>query len=196
MTLVTISLILFLIMNPLGQLKTFAKCLEGIAPKRQQEIISRELFIALGVLLFFDIVGEYVFNLLQISDVTVYLSLGTVLFLAAIKILFPGPDGHAIARPDGEPYLVPIAIPMIAGPSLLATVMLYAQTEPDPFMTLAGIIIAWFAGAIVLLNHKRLFSILKSSGILALEKLMGMILLLIAVQRFLEGVIMLYKSLT
>lgn len=194
MTIITVSLILFLIMNPLGQLKAFEKCLDAINPKRQQEIISRELFIALGVLLFFNFIGEYVFALLQISDVTVYLSLGIVLFLGAIKILFPSAADHRLTLPEGEPCLVPIAIPMIAGPALLATVMLYAQSEQDPFVTIGGIVIAWLLGAIVLLNHKTLLRVLRPSGVLAFEKLMGMVLVLIAVQRFLEGVMMLYKS--
>lgn len=194
MTILTVSLILFLVMNPLGQLKAFAKTLDGINPKRAHEILTRELLIALGVMLLFDSLGEHIFNLLKISDVTVYLSLGIVLFLGALKILFPRADDYGFRKPEGEPFLVPIAIPMIAGPALLATIMLYAQTEPGAYTTIIANAIAWFCGALVLLNHKRLLGFLGTSGVIAFEKLMGMVLMLIAVQRFMEGVMMLYHS--
>lgn len=194
MKIFTTSLILFLIMNPLGQLKAFGRCLHGIDPKRQNEILTRELLIALGLMLFFDGVGEHIFELLQISDVTVYLTLGIVLFLGAIKILFPAAHDHGFPAPSGEPFLVPIAIPMLAGPALLATIMLNAETDPSPYDSIIACACAWLVGAIVLLNHKRLLSWLGTSGVTAFEKLMGMILVLIAVQRFMEGVLMLHDT--
>lgn len=194
MTIFTVALILFLVMNPLGQLKAFAKTLEGIDPKRTKEILTRELLIALGVMLFFDAIGEHIFNLLKISDVTVYLSLGIVLFLGAIKILFPRAEDYGFKRLEGEPFLVPIAIPMIAGPALLATIMLYAETETGTYTTIIANVIAWFFGALVLLNYKRLLGFLGTSGVIACEKLMGMVLILIAVQRFMEGLMMFYQS--
>jgi multiple antibiotic resistance protein len=194
MTIFTTSLILFLIMNPLGQLKAFANSLQGIDHKRQSEIITRELLIALGVMLFFNAVGEYLFDLLKISDVTVYLSLGIILFLGAINILFPPADAPGHKKLEGEPFLVPIAIPIIAGPALLATIMLYAQTETSAYTSIIACAISWFAASLIFLNHKRFFSFFGTSGVLACEKLMGMILVLISVQRLLEGALMFYQS--
>ena len=195
-SILTISLILFLIMNPAGQINNFIKCMKGIDTKHQHKILFRELLIALGVLLFFNIVGEYLFSLLNISDITVRFALGMILFLSAIKVLFPHPDDQGIKKPEGEPFLVPIAIPMIAGPALIATVMLYAYTTPDSLTTFLAIFIAWTFGVLVVLNSQKIKNVMGTSGIIALEKLMGMILILISVQRIMEGISMFYRSLT
>lgn len=193
MPLLTLSLILFLIMDPLGHVKAFVKALEGIEPKRQKMIIWRELFIALGVSLFFNFVGEWIFILLKISDVTVYLSSGIILFLVAIKILFPRPQDEREPI-EGEPFIVPFAIPMIAGPGLLATIMLYAQSEPKWSTSFFAIIIAWAVASMIMVNSKNLLRLLGTRGLTACERLMGMVLVLLAVQRFLQGILLLYTS--
>lgn len=194
-TILTISLILFLIMNPIGQINDFIKCIKDLDHRRQQYILRRELLIALGVLIFFDFVGEQIFSLLHISNITVRLVLGIILFLSAVKILFPHPHHERMRVPEGEPLLVPIAIPMIAGPALIATVMLYASAEANPLTTLFAISIAWGLGVLVVLNSQKLKSLFGLNGITALEKLMGMILVLISVQSFMEGISMFYRSL-
>lgn len=193
MPLITLSLILFLIIDPLGHVKAFAQALEGIEPKRQKMIIWRELFIALGVSLFFNFVGEWIFILLKISDVTVYLSSGIILFLVAIKILFPRPQDEREVI-EGEPFIVPFAIPMIAGPGLLATIMLYAQSEPEWTTSFFAIIIAWAIASLIMINSKNLLRLLGTSGLTACERLMGMVLVLLAVQRFLQGILLLCTS--
>jgi len=194
-TILTISLILFLIMNPIGQINDFIKCIKDLDHRRQQYILRRELLIALGVLIFFDFVGEQIFSLLHISNITVRLVLGIILFLSAVKILFPHPHHERMRVPEGEPLLVPIAIPMIAGPALIATVMLYASAEANPLTTLFAISIAWGLGVLVVLNSQKIKSLFGLNGITALEKLMGMILVLISVQSFMEGISMFYRSL-
>jgi multiple antibiotic resistance protein len=194
MTLVTLTLILFLIMDPIGHVKSFVLRLNGIDPKRQRQIILRELVIALGVILFFDMLGEYIIDLLQISKATVYLASGIILFLGAIKILFPRPEDEEIGTPDGEPYLVPLAIPMIAGPALLATVMLYAESEANPYITIVAEVVAWLVAAPILLHARQLLSLLGTSGLTACEKLMGMVLVLLSVQRFMDGIHMFIKT--
>src|SRR5262245_38750432 len=140
MSLLTLTAVLFLIMDPMGRIKAFLQCLEGISPKRERYIIIREFLIALAVILLFNCVGEYIFELLDISDVTVYLASGIILFLASIKILFPRPEDQDIQRPEGEPLLVPLAIPMIASPALLATVMLYAESVESVSLMIIAIL--------------------------------------------------------
>src|SRR5438128_2684979 len=111
MTLLTLTLILFLIMDPVGHVKQVVYLLLDSNPKRQRQIIFRELCMALGLMLIFDLIGEYLFSLLQISDVTVYLASGIILFLGAINILFPSISESEAPKAEGEPFLVPIAIP-------------------------------------------------------------------------------------
>lgn len=194
MTLITLTLILFLIMDPVGHVKSFVYCLKGIEAKRQRQIILRELLIALFAMLFFNMLGESIINLLQVSDTTVYLASGVILFLAAIKILFPSTEDHEIEKLQDEPFLVPLAIPMIAGPALLATVMLYAHTETNPFTTILAIVLAWLLALPILLNSKSLLKLLGTNGLTACEKLMGMVLVLLSVQRFMDGIHLFIKT--
>ena len=189
MSLLSLILVLFLIMDPFGNAKSFISYLEGINPKRQRFIIIREMLIALFATLLFSLIGEYIFTLLDISETTVYLSSGVVLFLTALKILFPkAKDTIDLQSPRPEPFLVPLAIPLIAGPALLATVMLYAQTEPSPYTMIIAILVSWAASITVLLSSKQLMRLIGNSGLIACERLMGMVLVLLSVQRFLEGI--------
>lgn len=194
MTLVTLTIVLLLIMDPLGKINSFINYLEGIAPKRQKVIIARELLIALGFMLFFNFLGEYIFALLQISNVTVYLASGVILFLGSIKILFPRADDLEVHKLEGEPFLVPLAIPMVAGPALLATIMLYAESEQALTTMVIAIVLAWAVASLILFYSKSILRLLSSSGITACEKLMGMVLVLLAVQRFMEGILLLCKN--
>ncbi len=194
MSLLTLTLILFLIMDPIGHVKAFLACVQNVEPKRQNFIIWREMFIALGFMLFFDALGEFIFDLLSISDTTVYLASGLILFLVAIKIIFPKPDAEEIQPQEGEPFIVPMAIPMVAGPALLATIMLYSESETRVMPMLAAIILAWLASSLILINSKKILGLLGASGVTACEKLMGMVLVLISVQRFAAGVLLLLKQ--
>ncbi len=194
MTLLTLTLILFLIMDPIGHVKGFLHCLKGIKPKRRIFIIFREMVIALGFMLAFNFLGEILFNLLAISKSTIYLTSGLILFLVAIKIIFPTTDLEDLPMPPGEPFIVPMAIPMIAGPALLATIMLYAATEVSILTMVVAIVLAWVASCFILLNSERILGLLGTSGVTACEKLMGMVLVLISVQRVAAGVILLFNN--
>ncbi len=194
MTLATLTLILFLIIDPMGQIKAFLNCLDGISPKRQNFIIFREMGIALGFMLAFAMLGEFIFSLLAVSHTSVYLASGLILFLVALKIIFPQPTTEDSQLPEGEPFIVPMAIPLISGPALLATIMLFAETETRTWPLLVAIVIAWSISSVILINSKRVLSLIGTSGVTACEKLMGMVLVLIAVQRFAAGVLLLFKQ--
>lgn len=190
MTLFSLTIVLLFIMDPLGNIKNFAKYLDGLPSKRQKVIIAREMLIALGFILLFNFIGEYLYSLLSISNVTAYLASALILFLVAIKILFPQFEGSQ-PKKEGEPLLFPLAVPMIAGPALLATVMLYADTEPSPWVMLGAIFISWVIASIILLSSKTLIRVLGTPGLTACEKLLGMILVLLSIQRFLQGILLL-----
>ncbi len=194
MTLFTIAVSLFLIMDPIGNISPFLKVLHGLEPKHRLYIIVREMGIALAVMLLFSIIGEYIFDILNISLTTVQVASGAILFLVAIKILFLAPDNPRTNLPSGEPFITPLAIPLIAGPSLLATIMLFAKLEESYTIMWWGIILAWAFALVVLMLAPKLQRLLGSNGLLACEKLMGMVLVMLAIQRFLEGVAQFVKA--
>lgn len=194
MTLFNVAFMLFLIMDPIGNVSSFLSLVKEIPPKKQLWIIVREMLIALGFMLLFNEIGEYIFNLLHISDTVVRLSSGLILFLVAIKILFPSVDSPRANLPKGEPFVIPLAIPLIAGPALLATIMLYAHDIPSRPLMFGAILLAWVAASIVLLAAPYLKKMLGDNGLMACERLMGMILVLLAIQRFAEGVQLFIKS--
>ena len=193
MTFFSIALALFLIMDPFGNISTFLNLLKHVDPRRRRWIIFREMGFALITMLFFYYLGKLIMSTLQITPVTVHIASGVILFLAAIRILFPGANSlrtqlQGGLAPGEEPFVVPLAIPLIAGPSLLATIILYSQLVPSPIILLAAIVGAWLCSSIVLFFAPILQRILTNNGLIACERLMGMVLVLLAIQRFLEGI--------
>lgn len=187
MTLFNLTVILFLIMDPIGNIPSFLNLLKDFPHEKRRKIIIREMLIALAAMLLFNFIGEYIFDILQISETTLKLTSGAILFLVAIKILFPASDSLRANLPSGEPFITPLAVPLIAGPSLLATIMLFAHLEPSQPMMLGAIVIAWLLAVGVLLAGKVLQQTIGSNALAACERLMGMVLVMLAIQRFAEG---------
>ena len=194
MDLFNITLILFLIIDPLGNIATLINLLKGLPPIKQKQIIVREMFIALAVMLLFNYIGEFIFSILNLSEVALRISSGAILFLVAIKTLFPALDSPRANLPTGEPFITPIAIPLIASPSLLATIMLFAHLEPNHLPMLAAIFISWASAFILIFYKDSLKKVLTLNGLISCEKLMGMILLMLAIQRILEGLEQIVKA--
>lgn len=188
MTFFNLVVILFLIMDPVGNITSFNSQLQDLSAKKRRMVILREMLIAFAAMVIFNYIGEFVFAILNVSETTVRITIGVILFLTAIKILFPGIDSMRANLPKGEPFITPLAIPLIAGPSLLATIMLFAHLEPSQSYMLGAILVAWVMAIGVLLSGSWLQKILGNNGLMACERLMGMILALLAIQRFLEGV--------
>jgi multiple antibiotic resistance protein len=190
MTLLTLILTLFLIINPLGNMKHFLTLLEGLKSKRQCFVIAREMILALITMFVFSFFGEHIAGAFDLKQTTIYLASGLILFLSAIKIIFP-PKEDFIPRLHGEePFLVPIAIPIIASPALLATIMLFSQTEPLMWPMVVSILVAWGLSVLLLLASRPILKMVGQNGLVAIERLMGMILILISIQRFMEGVLL------
>lgn len=180
---------LFLLMDPIGNIPIFIAVLKEIPPHKQRRIIFRELLIALALIVLFLFIGEGLLNFLKVSMSTTLISGGIILFLIALKMVFPG---MYTAQPESvmhkEPFIVPLAIPLIAGPAVLAAVMLYSgQDGSHPSITLGAIVIAWALSTFILLTAPLWQKTLGERGLIACERLMGLILTLIAVQMFLEG---------
>lgn len=194
MSLFNVTVALFLIMDPVGNLSTYLSLVKGLNPTRQKWIIFREMLIALAVMFFFNYLGEYLFDFLDLSETTVRLSSGVILFLIAVKILFTASDSPRANLPKGEPFIFPLAIPLIAGPALMATIMLYAHLEPTQSVMLFAILIAWFLSILIFLFAGPIKRILGENGLMACERLIGMVLVLVAVQRFLEGILLFWAT--
>lgn len=194
MSFFNLTIILLLIMDPLGNINSYLSLVKEIDPKRQRWIVLREMLIALVAMIGFNYLGEYIFHILELSETTVRLSSGIILFLIAVKILFTAPDNPRSNLPKGEPFVFPLAIPLIAGPGLLATIMLFAHLEPYQSVMLGAILIAWFISVVVLFFSGTIKRILGQNGLMACERLIGMVLVLIAVQRFLEGIFLFWTS--
>jgi multiple antibiotic resistance protein len=190
MQMFSMAFALFLLMDAIGNVPIFVSILKDIDPSRQRKIIFRELVIALAIICLFDLIGKALLDFLHVTMPTILVSGGIILFLIALKMIFPGKrDPDVELAQDKEPFIVPLATPLIAGPAVLAAVMLYSGQYPtERLMTLGAIFIAWAASTLILLSSPLWKKLLGWRGLLACERLMGLILTLIAVQMFLGGV--------
>ncbi|MET0580789.1 MAG: YhgN family NAAT transporter [Pseudoxanthomonas sp.] len=189
MTVLSAALLLFLILDPLGNIPVFLSVLKPLAPRRQRLVLARELLIALGVLMGFLWGGKYALELMHLRQESVQIAGGIVLFLIGIRMIFPRPEGLMGELPGGEPFIVPLAIPLVAGPSGMAAVMLMGSNEPGRLWDWSlALMIAWGATAAILFSATLLYKWLGRSALIALERLMGMLLVAISVQMFLDGI--------
>ena len=188
MTIASAALLLFLILDPLGNVPVVLSLLRSLPPRRQLVVIARELLIALVVLLLFLWFGKYALEAMHLRQESVSIAGGIVLFLIGIRMIFPTPEGVMGELPDGEPFIVPVAIPMIAGPTGMAAVKLMGTQYPDRMGEWSlALIIAWLASAAILLMAPLLYRLLGRRVLTAVERLMGMLLVAISVQMFLDG---------
>lgn len=188
MTAFSAALLLFFVMDPIGNIPLFLAALKPVDPARRLWVVGREMLIAYGLLVGFLYAGRPLLSLLGISEPALTMAGGIVLFLIAIKMVFPTTHGSLGEPVNGEPFVVPLAIPYIAGPSALATVLLMTSRDPGRHTEwLMAVSLAWLASAAILLLGATLSRFLGEKGITAIERLMGMVLVASAVQMFLDG---------
>jgi multiple antibiotic resistance protein len=189
MEMVSAALLLFLIMDPLGNIPVFLSLLKPLSKQRQRIVLIRELLIAFFVLLGFLWGGKYVLEAMHLRQESVSIAGGIILFLIGLKMIFPSPEGMFGDGEVGEPFIVPMAIPLVAGPSGMAAVMLFGSQDPSRMgdWTLA-LAIAWFGTAVILFSSTYLYKILGNRVLVALERLMGMLLVAISVQMLMDGI--------
>jgi MarC family membrane protein len=189
MTLLSAVVLLILVMDPVGNVPMFLTSLRSVDPRRHTVVVLRELLIALAVMVFFLFLGKPLLGVLHISEPALTLAGGLILFLIALRMVFPSPHSSLQESIDGEPFIVPLAIPYVAGPSVLATEMLFMSRESHRWPEwLLAVFLAWLASAGILLAGSKLRGFFGEKGLIAMERLMGMLLVAIAVQMFLSGI--------
>ncbi|VUD66645.1 hypothetical protein TDB9533_03647 [Thalassocella blandensis] len=186
-TMLTAFTTLFFVMDPLGNIPIFLSTLKEIPGDRHRQIIIRELLIALGVLLVFLFAGKQLLTFLGLSQPAIGIAGAIVLFLIAVKMIFPQKGGIMGGNHAGEPFIVPLAIPCVAGPSTMAILMLLASTGENIFQWVLALLAAWTLSSVILLLSTKLLKILGDRGLTAIERLMGMVLVMISVQMMLNG---------
>ncbi|WP_404831063.1 YhgN family NAAT transporter [Endozoicomonas euniceicola] len=185
------AVLLFLIMDPLGNMPIFISALKHVPEERRTKVLVRELLIALLILVVFLFIGDNMLALLSLDQEAVSIAGGVILFLIALKMVFPPARGGGIMgdTPDGEPFIVPMATPLIAGPSILATLILMGNQNPGQEIALLGaLLIAWFTSSAILIFSNRIMKLLGNRGVFAIERLMGMILIMLSVQMLINGI--------
>jgi MarC family membrane protein len=182
------ALLLFLVIDPIGNVPAFLSILDNVPAERRRGVLSRELLIALATLILFLFFGKYVLTALQISQASLGAAGGIIVFLIALRMIFPGPKGAMVEEVDGEPFIVPLAIPLIAGPAAMATLMLFMARDPKDWPRwLAALLLAWSASSMILLLASQLARLLGKRTITAIERLMGLVLTAVAVQMLIDG---------
>lgn len=182
-------LLLFFILDPFGNVPVLLTLLKEIDMKRRYRIIIREVLIGLVILLCFLFFGDNFLQIFHLETEAVTIAGGVIFFIIGLKMIFPDPKGAPLFSSDEEPLIVPIALPMIAGPSALATLILLSHNNPGKEKELLlSLLIAWGLSTIIFLISPMLYRVLKNKGLKALERLMGMLLLIMSVQMFINGI--------
>jgi len=188
MHLASIALTLFLVLDPFGNIVPVNTIMQRVPEHKRLRVLLRENLIALGILLFFLFAGSFVLSLLAVREDALRISGGILLFIIAIGMVFP--QKSVLHEPDtGEPFIVPISVPFIAGPSAIALLLTFSARFPqEPYIPLSALLLAWSGSLVVLALGGTFIKLLGKRGTHALERLMGLLLVLIAVQMFLDGV--------
>ena len=183
------AVLLLLVIDPFGNVPIVISALANVPAARRTRVVLRECFAAYVVLVAFMLGGRMFLQWLQLSEVSLAIAGGIILFMIALRMVFQHPDGVFGDRPGAEPFIVPLAVPAIAGPSALATVMLMVSRDPGRLPAwIIALTAAMLVATLVMLGAHRLQRILGERGMIAVERLMGLVLTAIAVQMLLDGV--------
>lgn len=174
-------------MDPLGNVPNFVAVLQKVPAEHRTRVVVRELIIALILMLGFLFGGAQLMALLGIKPEAITIAGGILLFLIAVEMIFPSQNRRATEGAGADPFIVPLASPLVAGPSTLATLILLSNRDGGAIGTLPALLIAWAATFLCLVFSPALGRILGERGARAVERLMGMILVMLAVQMFLNG---------
>lgn len=186
---VSAFVLLLLVLDPFGSLPIFISVLKGVPPERRTRVAVREVLIAFCVLLAFMVTGQGFLNLMHLSERSLEVAGGVILLIIAIRMIFT--SGSQIYASDGgarEPFIFPLAVPLLAGPSAMATVLLLASRQPQQLMQWVGAVsAAMLVCGVVMLAADRIRKLLGHSMVSAIEKLMGLVLTAVAVEMILAG---------
>ncbi len=186
---VSAVVLLLIVCDPIGNIPVFVAALHDVPRERRRTIILRECLIAFAVLVAFVFVGESFLRLLGLSELSLQIGGGVVLMLVALRMVFPTPEGIFGQSPAGEPFIVPLAVPALAGPSALATVLLLVSRDPGrTWQWVAAIAVVMAVASIVLAFSERIMRLLGERVTVAFERLLGLVLAAVAVELILRGI--------
>ncbi len=189
MDIVSATILLILVMDPIGNMPLVISVLKNVEPGARTRVVLRECAIAYAVLLAFMFGGDKFMHLLRLSDNALAIAGGLILFLIALRMVFPHAEGIFGDSGDTGTFIVPLAIPAIAGPSALATVLLLVSREPQRvFDWVAALSLAMLVSTLVMLSAQGVSRWIGRRGIIAMERLMGLVLTAIAVEMLLAGI--------
>ena len=188
-TFLSAFILLLLVLDPLGSLPIFIPIMRGVAPERRRLVARRELGIAFVVLFAFMFFGDAFLRLMRLSERSLEVAGGVILLMVAIRMIFSAEGGVYGGGVEGkEPLIFPLAVPLLAGPSAMATVLLLASRQPARVMEwVAALVCAMAVSGAVLMLCDRIRRVIGDSVVSALEKLMGLVLTAIAVEMILAG---------
>ena len=185
----SVSVTLFFIMDPLGNAAIFNAILARFESPRRTVVVARELVLALVILLGFLFAGNAILGFLGLSQSSLSIAGGVLLFIISLRMIYPKPAAQEEFGESEEPFIVPLAVPLVAGPSTIAILLLLSSSEPDRLLEWSlALFLAWLATAILLLISPYILSVIGDRGARAMERLMGMILIILATQMLLNGV--------
>lgn len=194
-TFVSATILLILITDPIGNIPIFANALKHVAPERRARVILREVLIAFVLLLTFMFIGETFLRVMNLSQLSLQIGGGVILFLIALRMIFPPPETDA-QETLAEPLIVPLAIPAIAGPSALATVLLLVAQAPEKRLDwIAALCVTMSVSAVVLVLAERIQRVAGDRFVVALERLMGLVLVAVSIEMLLRGIRIFIKQL-
>ena len=189
MSFISAAVLLLFVMDPLGNIPFFLAALRHVDPDRHKWIILRELTIALGIMVAFLFGGRLFLDVLDVTRESLTAAGGVILLLIALRMIFPTPERTLREEVKEEPFIVPLAIPYTAGPSVLAYELVLMSQDPDRWpVWLGALLLAWVVTAVILYLSSNLRKVLGSRGLTAMERLMGMVLVIVAVEMLLSGI--------
>ena len=187
-TFTSATILLLLITDPIGNIPLFASALRNVKPARRPMVIVREILIAFALLLAFMFVGAPFLKAMNLSELALQIGGGIILFLIALRMVFPPPRTED-PDTDTEPLIVPLAIPAVAGPSALATVLLLVSQQPEQRMEwIAALCVTMLVCAVVLVSAERIQRLVGSRIVIAVERLMGLVLVSVAIEMLMRGI--------
>lgn len=179
---------LALVMDGFGNIPLFITALKKVAPERRKAVLIRELTIALLIMVAFLFLGKWFLRAFGIQEYSLSIAGGIILFLISMKLVFGGEEETKNDPKEDEPFIVPLAIPLVAGPAALSMVMITAAQQPNKMITLAAVLVASLINSLILMSSFPLSKLLGKRGLTAIERLTGMILVLMSVDMVLGGI--------
>lgn len=188
-------ILIFMVLDPFGNIPLFSSVLNTVPAEKRQRVVIRELLIALMILVVFLFSGPFFMKAMQISSDSLRVAGGVILLMIAIKMVFGETEQMFKGNPDGEPFIVPLAVPCIAGPSAAATVLILVGKEPSRWPEwLLALCVAWLANSLVLVLATRFAAMIGKRVLIAVERLMGLVLAAVSAEMLLQGLHMVLEN--